>query len=81
MDEATQALLTQVMGYQANFTAMAIHALVNCLRENGGLRPGQIEQTLRATIDSAGNEKTRLDYSLLQDLLNRLEGSPEPTTH
>ena len=73
--------MTKALGYHANFTAMAIHALVNCLKENGALRSGQVEQILRATIDNAGNESTRLDYVLLQDLLKRLEGHPEPTTH
>ena len=81
MDQTTQTALTKALGYHANFTAMAIHALVNCLKENGGLRSGQVEQILRATIDNAGNERTRLDYVLLQDLLKRFEGHPEPTTH
>jgi hypothetical protein len=36
---------------------------------------------LQATIDNAGNERTRLDYVLVQDLLRRLDGRAEPTTH
>jgi hypothetical protein len=35
MDEATQAVLMRALGYQANFVAMSIHALVKCLTENG----------------------------------------------
>ena len=78
---AAWALMTSSRSRLRRKLFFVVHALVNCLRDNGALRSGQIEQTLRATIDSAGNERARLDYVWLQDLLNRLEGHPEPTTH
>jgi hypothetical protein len=80
MDEATQAVLTRALSYQANFVAMSIHALVKCLTENGALRPGQVEAMLRATIDNAGSATSQLDYALLRELVDRLEGL-ESTTH
>jgi hypothetical protein len=80
MDEATQAVLTRTLTYQANFVSMSIHALVKCLTENGALRPGQGEAVMRATIDNAGSATSQLDYVLLRELVDRLEGR-EPTAH
>jgi hypothetical protein len=76
MDAATHVALA----CHANFVSMSIHALVKCLTENGALKPGLVERVLQSTLDNAGSERSRLDYVLLQELLNRLEKN-EPTTH
>ena len=63
----------KALAYTANGTLMAVVILVNCLKNQGALGPTQYEDALRATIDAPGADASRLDYSLLRNLLKALE--------
>jgi hypothetical protein len=65
----------QAIRYVANFTTVTLKILIECLEKNGALRPGQIRMALRGTIAHPKAERERLDYKMLADLLDRLDGS------
>lgn len=62
----------QAIGYTANFTVTAFVILVSCLKNQGALGERQFEDALRATIDAAGDDRSRLDYQQLEILWGML---------
>ena len=62
------------LSYTANFVTIAIADLVKNLKLKGALDDGQYEHTLRSTLEKAGENRSRLDYQFLANLLDLLEG-------
>lgn len=63
----------EALALTANFSATAFTILVNCLKNNGALKPTQFEDALRWTVSQPNAERIRLDYQFLEQLLNNLE--------
>ncbi len=75
MDKPTQ----QAIALTLNGVETALVILVNCLKNNGALRPDQFENGLRATINADGADRERLDYQVMAHFLDYLEGRDPPT--
>jgi hypothetical protein len=67
----------QAIAYTANYASVVFKIMIECLENNGALRPGQVPTALRATLGHPKAERQRLDYVLLAGLLSQLEASQQ----
>ena len=74
MNNETQHAISHI----TNGTVAAIVMLANCLKNTGALDDGQFERTLENTINAPGAESDRLDYQVLAQILDRLQGKKPP---
>lgn len=74
MNEETQQAIALAM----NGIVTAIVVLANCLKNTGALDDGRFERALEKTINAPGAESDRLDYQVLAQILERLQGRKPP---
>ena len=68
----------EALSLVANGIIVSYVMLVKCLKNNGALAGGQLENALRKTITAPGAARDRLDYEIIARVLAALEGRPPP---
>ncbi len=68
----------QAIALTTNGLTLAFALLADCLKNTGALDDGRFERALEKTITAPGAESDRLDYQVLAQILERLQGRKPP---
>ena len=78
MNKEMQQVIAQAIALTVNGTVTAIVTLTNCLKNTGALDDGRFERALENTINAPSAEPDRLDYQVLAQILDQLQGKTPP---